>query len=65
MPPAAEGKVDHMALLKQATGSKHDDKWYDRTDPNTGVPLNAAMFRVAADFADDYAEVMNERYSEN
>ena len=57
-----ENKVDYRAVLDRAVGSAHDDRWDERTDPNTGSPLNAAMFRVSADFADDYAKEMDERY---
>jgi hypothetical protein len=60
---AGEENVDYMALLNKAVGSKYDDMWAERTDPNSGPPLNAAMFHVSQEFAEDYARVANERYA--
>jgi hypothetical protein len=62
MPDESDGKVDYRAAIREAVGSAHDDKWAERTHPNTGAQLTPDMLNVPADFAADYAESMNERY---
>ncbi|MDR2562177.1 MAG: hypothetical protein LBC63_10470 [Holophagales bacterium] len=61
--PDKNGKVDYRAAIKEAVGSPNDDKWAERTLPNTGTQLAPGMLRVSEEFASEYAENLNARYS--
>jgi hypothetical protein len=60
---APEEKANYRETLDRAVASKHNDKWAERTDSNTGPTITASMFEADDDFAADYAMGMKERYS--
>jgi len=63
MPDENGKKVDYRAAIREAVCSPDDDKWAERTLPNTGAQLVPGMFKVSEEFAAEYAENLNARYS--
>jgi type V secretory pathway adhesin AidA len=55
-------KASYRDTLEKAIGSDHNDDWPNRTVPNAGVRPTPEMLAVTAEFAEDSARNMNERY---
>jgi hypothetical protein len=62
MPDENGKKNDYRAATREAVGSAHDDKWAERTHPDSGTQLAPGMLDVPDEFASEFAENMNERY---